>query len=846
MRSVKLNRMKLWQKLAILVAAMSLPATVVGYFYLTAATGALQQARSELAGTAYLSAIGRFNAAVLEYESRSFVLASGDAARAAAVQAAATAANSALANLQRVNARLGLRYGVRRDLQAIQAHWSALTAPSARLTATHLIQANQRLLARTARLRDAVAAGARATSDPDQRSHSLVQVATVYGPAALAAQAALRRYAVDAAAKGYLGGGDRMGIVVAHDQLQTELAAIADALTQVPPRVRTSLARELLRAGTASARFYAVVSRQILNAGNIQVSAATLYDRGAATNVALNRLLSDSATAAADTLAARVSALRLARTLNITLALLAIVLIHVLTWSAERSFTHPLRHAAAVFKRIAAGHYDNVIDTDRRDELGQVLGGLSSMQDKLRVQLANERMLAAENARIRQALDKTSTGVLVADSSQRIVYLNQAARTGFARHAREFASVLSGFDAEKLQGAPLDGLATHAAIERQALEALRSERIEDRDYGGLHFRVTTNPVLNRDGVRLGTVMEWKERTQEVRVEQEMQEVLRAVTSGDLTRRIALADKSGFFAMLGSGVNTLADGLAEIVARVKVAAREIFLGAEEITTGNSNLSTRTEEQASSLEQTASSMEEMTTTVKQNADNAAQANQLAIAAREQAEQGVTVVDKAVRAMTGIDDSAQKIADIIGVIDAIAFQTNLLALNAAVEAARAGEQGRGFAVVASEVRNLAGRSATAAQEIKTLIHDSVTKVTDGAQLVTESGKTLAEIVSSVKKVSDIVAEIAAASREQFVGIEQVNRSVLQMDHITQQNAALVEQTIAASQIMAAQVRDLNETLARFRLAGAAPGNAATPAANGPSPAASAVSRQFVGASR
>jgi methyl-accepting chemotaxis protein len=209
-----------------------------------------------------------------------------------------------------------------------------------------------------------------------------------------------------------------------------------------------------------------------------------------------------------------------------------------------------------------------------------------------------------------------------------------------------------------------------------------------------------------------------------------------------------------------------------------------------------------------------MEEMTTTVKQNADNAAQANQLALAARDQAEQGGAVVGKAVDAMSGINESAKKIADIIGVIDEIAFQTNLLALNAAVEAARAGEQGRGFAVVASEVRSLAGRSATAAKEIKTLIEDSVRKVEDGSGLVTQSGRTLGEIVTSVKKVTDIVAEIAAASREQSSGIEQVNRAVVQMDELTQQNAALVEEATAASQSMAGQVRELNEMLGRYDL--------------------------------
>jgi len=252
----------------------------------------------------------------------------------------------------------------------------------------------------------------------------------------------------------------------------------------------------------------------------------------------------------------------------------------------------------------------------------------------------------------------------------------------------------------------------------------------------------------------------------------------------------------------------------VVSRVKRVAADVHRGADEISAGNANLSQRTEEQSSSLEETASSMEEMTTTVKQNADNAAQANQLALAARDQAEKGGNVVSQAVAAMAGINDASKKIADIIGVIDDIAFQTNLLALNAAVEAARAGEQGRGFAVVASEVRSLAGRSATAAKEIKELIQDSVRKVEGGSVLVTQSGQTLEKIVASVKKVSDIVAEIAAASREQSSGIEQVNRAVMQMDELTQQNAALVEEATAASQAMAEQVRGLNEMLARFQV--------------------------------
>jgi methyl-accepting chemotaxis protein len=261
------------------------------------------------------------------------------------------------------------------------------------------------------------------------------------------------------------------------------------------------------------------------------------------------------------------------------------------------------------------------------------------------------------------------------------------------------------------------------------------------------------------------------------------------------------------------LQTMDHKLVEIVSSVRTTADAVGSAAGELSQGNDDLSSRTQEQASALEETASSMEQMTATVKQNADNARQANQLAAGAREQAERGGMVVQRAIGAMGEINDSSRRIADIIGVIDEIAFQTNLLALNAAVEAARAGEQGRGFAVVATEVRNLAQRSASAAKEIKGLINDSQDKVKAGSALVDESGQTLSEIMDSVKKVTDIVAEIAAASQEQSAGIEQVNNAVTQMDGVTQQNAALVEQASAASKAMQQQATSLIQQINFFK---------------------------------
>ena len=294
---------------------------------------------------------------------------------------------------------------------------------------------------------------------------------------------------------------------------------------------------------------------------------------------------------------------------------------------------------------------------------------------------------------------------------------------------------------------------------------------------------------------------------------EAQKALGALAEGDLTH-VMEGLYQGELEKIKTSVNTALANLTQTISSVREAVEAVTAGSEQITKGSEDLSQRTSEQASALEETSASMEEMTSTVKQNADNAKQANQLAIAARDTADKGGAVTKKAVEAMGEINKSSKKIADIITVIDEIAFQTNLLALNAAVEAARAGEHGRGFAVVAAEVRNLAQRSATAAKEIKGLINESIQRVTDGSDLVNQSGKTLEEIVSSVKRVTDIIAEITAASQEQASGIDQVNKAILSMDETTQQNAALVEETTSAAQSMKDQAKELLQQVEVFNV--------------------------------
>ncbi|HEX4895678.1 MAG TPA: methyl-accepting chemotaxis protein [Solimonas sp.] len=505
--------------------------------------------------------------------------------------------------------------------------------------------------------------------------------------------------------------------------------------------------------------------------------------------------------------------------------------------------------------------------------------------------LAAERKLADENLRIKNALDNVSGNVMIANNEREIVYMNAAVGEMLVKAESELRKALPHFDARKLMGASIDVFHKNPAHQQGMLANLRGSYRTEIKVSGLTFGLIASPIVNDRGERLGTVVEWKNRTEEVAVEAEVANIVQAAAAGDFKRRVSMEGKQGFFAQLATNINqlletsevglnevvrvlgalaqgdltqridgefkgtfgqlkddanTTSEQLASIVTSIQQATETINTASREIASGNNDLSSRTEQQAASLEETASSMEELTSTVKQNAENAKQANQLAVGASEVARKGGQVVSEVVTTMSAINDSSKKIVDIISVIDGIAFQTNILALNAAVEAARAGEQGRGFAVVAAEVRSLAQRSAAAAKEIKTLIGDSVEKVGNGSKLVEQAGKTMEEIVTSVKRVTDIMAEISAASQEQSQGIEQVNQSITSMDEVTQQNAALVQQASAAARSLEEQAGGLMQSVGMFKLDDShsaikvsAPAAAAPRARPAPAPVASRAQR-------
>ncbi len=502
----------------------------------------------------------------------------------------------------------------------------------------------------------------------------------------------------------------------------------------------------------------------------------------------------------------------------------------------------------------------NLSATPIRNEDGDFLGSVvewENITERLAIAAENKK-IADENARIRQALDSSSTSTMIADEDFNIIYINGALTSMMSTAEADLKDHLGKFNASSLLHQNMDVFHVDPSHQRAILSRLTNSYKSEVKAGKRTFNLTANPIKNSRGERLGTVVEWLDRSAEVAIESDIDGIIRAAAEGDFSKTLSTENKQGFFLKVSEGLNrlmqttnialediirifsalangdltqkierdyqgefgqlktdanTTVDKLRDIIEKISEASSNIARGATEISAGNADLSQRTEEQASSLEETAASMEQMINIVRHSEDNAKEANELSDRSVEIARMGNESVGKTAKAMSEISESSAKIANIIGVIDEIAFQTNLLALNAAVEAARAGEQGRGFAVVAGEVRNLAQRSASAAKEIKELIQDSVAKVNDGGKLVDQSGKTLQSIVVEIERVGNMMEQIFTSAREQTSGIEQVNTAVAQMDQMTQQNAALVEEASATSESMADLAHQMDNMVSFFK---------------------------------
>jgi methyl-accepting chemotaxis protein len=443
-------------------------------------------------------------------------------------------------------------------------------------------------------------------------------------------------------------------------------------------------------------------------------------------------------------------------------------------------------------------------------ELGEGVNALLASQ---RERHAEEHAAAVFNERVRQALDTVSTCVMLADADGTIVYLNETLRAMFRLRGGQIRQQLPHFDSDALLGTSFDRFHRRPKDTSQTIATLTKPVASEFTLGGAVLRVVATPVVTADGTRIGTVVQWIDLTDERATEREIDALVSSAIEGNLTVRLSLEGKAGFHAVLAEHLNALLENVTTLVRTTQEAAADVTAGAEEIARGNADLANRTSQEAQSLQRTTASMDRISAIVHENASAAVAVDDMVRRARQEAESGGHVVRDAVAAMSEISTSSRKIGQIIGVIDEIAFQTNLLALNAAIEAARAGDAGLSFAVVAGEVRSLAGRSADAAKEIKGLIEESSAKVNDGVRLVNGSGERLDAIVVAITGVAESMARIATSSREQTSGIEEVDRSMAEMDQTTQQNAALVEQASAASNLLSERARVLQEVVAQYQ---------------------------------
>ncbi len=538
----------------------------------------------------------------------------------------------------------------------------------------------------------------------------------------------------------------------------------------------------------------------------------------------------------------------------------ALIVLSVLGWAMARGIVSSLSGIVDAVASMVKGETVAVPGSERSDEIGVLARSMGTVYQK-----------GLEAVRLRSALDGCSTMVLVANRQCRVVYANPALLGFFRSYESEIQSDLPNFSADDLTGQDIGMLHDELTQIAAATDKLQSTVHLEISMVDRKLQLAVNPVLNEAGIFLGMVIEWTDATIDLAIQSEIDRVIAAARQGEFDQQVDLQGAEGVNRKLGEGMNQLttviatatdelgtmleaiargdlsrrievdfqgrlgdlknhanrtADQLAATVAQIQTVTSEVENAAAEINSGTSDLSERTEQAASNLEETGTSTEQMSATVRQNAESAKNASELAEVANQTASEGGKVVEQAVTAMSGIDASAKRITDIIGVIDEIAFQTNLLALNASVEAARAGEAGKGFAVVAQEVRQLAQRSAQAASDIKTLIQDSNSQVKDGVQLVNQAGEALGAIVTSIDKVTGIVREISGASQEQASGVQEINSSINAMDEMTQQNSALVEESTAAARALSEQASKLGELMAFFKL-----DNAVAPLRSSPS---------------
>ncbi len=859
------SRWKLFQKLFFSLAMVLIPLLALLFLVVAEQNSEITKAQDEVHGVEYILPLRTLQQNLAEHRGRTAAYKTGDISQAARLAELKGLIASNISAVDRVDAEYGSGLKLSAEWQSLKARWPALESQLTTLDGQQSFERHSAIISSLFDFVVHISDKSGMAVDPNLDSSLLISL-TVNELLPLADTLGVMRGAgTTMINSGVVDDAGRDSILTMHGLAEKTVHDIEDryqALFKANPQLESALKGEAEGVIREAKSYLQLVDEQLISRNILTLSSSAYFAQGSEVINHIFSLFDESEHQLNYLLNDRTTSLRITQGIELGAVLFIVALALFLYWRTVRGITRPLDSAVQMFEAISEGNFSTRADLSQADEIGDVLRALTSMQIKLGCELNESRTKGEAALRIKVALDNVSSNVMLADTGGQLIYVNPAV-VGMMRNAEEaLRQEIPGFSADTLQSASFETLFSDSALQSQLLDKLTSAYKTTLQMGDRHFSLIANPVVNEAGQRLGTVIEWTDITEQLDAEKQVESLIARSVAGELDDRLDTANYDGFMKTISEGVNqmldtvvvpikevrrvlselaqgnlqermagdfrgefealdralnTTMDQLSDTVMNIRTNGQQINHGAGEIAQGNTVLSQRTEDQAASLEETASSMEEMTATVKQNADNARRASELASGARDQAEQGGRVATESAEAMSTINQSSKQIVEIIGVIDEIAFQTNLLALNAAVEAARAGEQGRGFAVVASEVRSLAQRSASAAKDIKDLINESVVKVEEGTRLVGESGESLEQIVQSIKEVSEIVSEIANASQEQASGIEQVNIAIGSMDEGTQQNAALVEQTAAASESVNQQSQQMMDLIAFFSISDA-----------------------------
>jgi len=807
-----LRRLKLWQKFAALGVLSAVMCAVPLAMVVRYKNSEVAVAKAEEAGIDPIGATLTLAKALQAHRGLAQIVLGGNAGaegdrrqRAAEVAQALEQAHKQVQAAGYAKVVEGLAR-LREQWQRVQAGIDQRSLPAADSFAQHSAMVRQ-----TQQAIEVIADLSGLSLDPVAESYFVMTAATDHLPR-LAEYMALVR----GKGAGMLGGKEiQQADRAALEALVTEAGHLSERAAgqlQKAAELQPGLARSLQAAMAASRgdseKVLQLARAQLLGSARPTVTSVEFHAAASAAVDAEYRMAREALKALDELLHARIEEGEADRaTLLVALAVLGVAGLG-LGLAITRSVTQPLANAVAASEAVGQGDLDFRIDARGSDEAAMLLAGFSRMQQQLRERRAaeaeqreKEQRIATENARVRAALDVAPMPVRIADAEGTIVYINRRLEQLLQRDAAAFRAELPGFDPARVLGGSVGMFYLDSAAAVARLRALRETAQTRLKLGGRQYDVTTSPILDADGTSLGTVGIWDDKTEQLEAEAEIAELTGAANEGDLSRRIALEGKSGFMHLLGEQFNQLMVTFGRTIVQVRAAADQLSSASSQVSQTSQSLSHSASQQAASVEETTASLQEISASVKQNADSANVTDGIATQAATEAQQGGEAVTRTAAAMK---DIAKKIS----IIDDIAYQTNLLALNAAIEAARAGEHGKGFAVVAAEVRKLAERSQVAAQEIGALAGGSV-------ELADKAGALLSAMVPSIRKTSELVQEISAASGEQSEGVGQITTAMSHLSTATQQTASASEELSATAEELSAQAAELQGLMTFFRVA-------------------------------